>query len=267
MHAIENAFIYCYHTIGEIFYRPRLLFVLFLFFIESLLAAVLALALTTLIIRYLDLDYYGLFAIGAVMALFLFVFYFLYQLLKARAIATHQAPVDHRGQWAKLFTLGWPVLSFTFQHKIAWRKPPRGIQRWQIGKHLMLPLMVKYQRTYGQAYPLLQQLKSTKPLRYDPRLVAVKPLTFVFCAVAVLFGIALGTWLGFSTASSIVVSFVRRVQAVGLALLVFLAITWLPLALSAVKLGLYHADLLTAELAEQQDYLPELLTKALGSRP
>ena len=262
MHAIGYAFIYCYHIIGEIFYRPRLLLMLFLFLLESLLAAGLVLALATIILYYFGMGYWSLFAIGVVMALFLIVMYFLYQLLKARTISTHSAAFAQKGQWARIQTMAWPVLGYTFQHLAPWRKV--GSARWHSGKHLILPLMVKYNHSFNLAYEKLRDLRSTKALRFDPNQVAVKPLTTIFCLTGILLGIGLGAWVGFTNAAGIVIPFLRRVQATGLALLVFLAVSWLPLALSAVKLGLYQADILALELAGQSDNLPDLLSKALG---
>ena len=264
MHAIGKAIKYCYYVVGEVFYRPRLLLMLFFFLLESLLATGLALALSTIVIHFLGLGFWGLFLIGVVMALFLFVFYYLYQLLKARTIAVHEGVVDQSGQRLKLPGLAWPVLGYTFQHLVSWRDA--GKLNWQNGKHLMLPLMVKYRDSFGGAYRRLQDLKLNHTLRLDPHLVAARPLTMIFCLAAIFAGMGLGVWLGFAAASGIVVPFIRRVQAIGLALLVFLAISWLPLALSAVKNGLYQADLLSVELADQPGYMPELLANVFGGR-
>jgi hypothetical protein len=264
MHAIGNAFKYCYHTIGEIFSRPRVILALFFFLLEWLFAAGLALALTTMVLHYFDVSFWGLFMIGVLMAFFMFTIYYLYQLLKARAIVLHYVAVDQSGQLAKLPALAWGALGYTFQHLVPWRKSGDGNARWQNGKHLVLPLMVSFQEPYAAACARLEALKLSRPLRFDPRRVAVRGLTLTFCVLTIMLTIGLGTWLGFAAASGIVVPFIRRVQATGLALLIFLAISWLPLALSAVKNGHYQADLLAVELADQPDYLPDLLAHALG---
>lgn len=266
MHAIGNAFKYCYHTIGEIFSRPRVILALFFFSLECLFAAGLALVLATLVLHYVGLGFWGLFLIGVVMALFLFAVYTLYQLLKARTIVVHNGLVDQSGQPAKFPALAWGVLGYTFQHLSPWRKPSDGSPFWQNGKHLVLPLMVIFQETFAAACDRLEALKLSRPLRFDPRRIAVRGLTLAFCVVITLLAIGLGTWLGFAAAAGIVVPLLRRVQATGLALLVFFAISWLPLALSAVKNANYQVDLLSVELSDQPDYLPDSLAYALGRR-
>lgn len=262
MHEIGNAFKYCYYTIGEIFSRPHVLLALFFFLLEWLIASGLALALTTVVLHFFGVNFWALFIIGMVMALFLLIIYFLYQLLKARTIFLSRDGVD---QNAKLPPLAWITLGYTLQHLIPWRKPHANA-RWQNGKHLVLPMMVRFQESYSVACDRLKALKLSRNLRFDPRRVAVRSLTLTFCVLAILLAIGLGTWLGFASASGVVIPFMRRVQATSLALLVFLAISWLPLALSAVKNGYYQADLLAVELADQPDYLPEMLANVLGRK-
>jgi len=253
MHAIENAFKYCYHTIGEIFYHPKLFLMLVYFGIESLVITGLALALTTITIYFFNLTFWGLFLIGVVMAFFLLAIYFLYELLKARAIYFRLHSLNNAGQGVKFPALAWAAFGYTLQHLVPWSNTDKPV--WKSGKHLVLPLMVNFHQSYKGAINRLNELRSSKLLRVDPRFIKVKPLTLIFCVIAILVGIALGTWLGFSGASGIVVPFIRRVQATGLALLVFLAISWIPLSLSAIKLGLYYADILVLELVDQPETL------------
>jgi hypothetical protein len=258
MLAIGNAFMYCYHTIGDIFSRPRVIMALFLFLIECLVAAALALALSTIVLQYLDLNFWGMFLIGLVMAIFLVAIYALYQLLKVRATVIHLNLVDQNGQRVKIPALAGIALRYTFQRLAPWGK--------SIGEHLVLPLMIRFQESYTVACRRLKAIIAGGYLRFDPRTIAVRGLTLPFCIPILLIATGLATWLGFNFASGLVVPFIRRVQATGFALLIFLAIVWLPLALSAVKIANYQADLLSVELSDQPDYLPELLANTLGRR-
>lgn len=262
MQAFNHALKYCYYTIGQVFYEPGFLLLLILSAFENLVVAGLTLAVATIVVYFLGLEIWGLFLIGLLMAFYLSVYFYLYQLLKARASAIHQTHGNHQKHRSKLPALAWPVLTFTFHQLSPWKRAES--RRWQNGDHLILPLMTANKCTYQQAEQQLLLIKLSEELHFDPRQVAVRPLTTFFCVLATVVGGGLGLWLGFATSSGIVVSFTRRIFATGLAILAFLITTWLPVVLSAIKNGLYQADLLDVEISEKNEFLPQLLEKSIG---
>lgn len=263
MTALGTAFKYCYYTIGEIFNRPRVLIALLFSFVESLVSASVTLALTTIILHFFRASFWGLFLIGVIMAVFLIALCFIYQLLKARAIYayTSRDPIAHH----KLFPpLAWDVLRYSHKHLLPWSDTFDDETGWQKGRHLVLPLMVTELEPYERSLERLEELKRSRTLTFNPNKVAIKPLTIVFSLASLLLGIVIGAWLGFSAASGIVVPFIRQIQAAGFALLVFLAISWLPSALSAVKNAFYQTDLLLVEQSVSDQ--PGLLAHAQKDR-
>lgn len=246
MTALGNAFKYCYYTIGEIVNRPRVMIALLFSFIESLVSASVALALITIILHFFRAAFWGLFLIGVVIALFLNSLYLLYQLLKARVIYayTSRDPIVHH----RLFPpLAWDVLRYTHKRLLSSSDAFGGETGWQKGEHLILPLMVTELEAYDSSLDRLKELKHSRALTFNPNKIAIKPLTIAFSLACLLLGIVIGAWLGFKAASGIVVPFIRQIQVAGFALLVFLAISWLPAVLSAVKNAFYQADLLSVE--------------------